>query len=253
MIQVESINKEFENQQVLFDVNAEFREGIINMIIGSSGSGKTVLLKCVVGLLKPETGKINYDGRDIVGGTAKQLNAIRREIGMLFQGAALFNSLNVEENVSFPLRMFTKMTQKEIEKRVAFCLDRVNLHDVNNLYPAELSGGMQKRVGIARAIVMNPKYLFYDEPNSGLDPKTSRVIDELIKEITQEFGTTTLVNSHDMASVFDVADRVFFIYEGKKWWEGKPGEITTSGNQELLQMIEASGQEGRFHLPSKIN
>ncbi len=172
MIQVESINKEFENQQVLFDVNAEFREGIINMIIGSSGSGKTVLLKCVVGLLKPETGKINYDGRDIVGGTAKQLNAIRREIGMLFQGAALFNSLNVEENVSFPLRMFTKMTQKEIEKRVAFCLDRVNLHDVNNLYPAELSGGMQKRVGIARAIVMNPKYLFYDEPNSGLDPKT---------------------------------------------------------------------------------
>jgi phospholipid/cholesterol/gamma-HCH transport system ATP-binding protein len=233
----------FEGKQVLHDICTSFLPGKINMVIGSSGSGKTVLLKCVVGLLHPTKGDILYDGRNFTKMDYNAKKVLRHEIGMLFQGGALFNSLTVEENVGFPLKMFTTDTPKEILNRVNFCLERVNLSKVNHQFPSEISGGMQKRVGIARAIVMNPKYMFCDEPNSGLDPKTSRVIDELIKEITVEFKTTTLVNSHDMASVFSIADKVVFIYEGNKWWEGTAKEIRDSKNKELLQMIEASGQE----------
>lgn len=243
MIEVASLNKSFEDQQILKDINAKFEAGMLNMIIGSSGSGKTVMLKCMVGLMKPSSGDIIFDDRNITTLNTKQKKLLRQEMGMLFQGAALFNSLNVEDNVGFPLSMFSTMTTKEKKNRIDFCLERVNLPNIKHLFPSELSGGMQKRVGIARAIVMNPKYLFYDEPNSGLDPKTSRVIDQLIKEITLEFNTTTIVNSHDMTSVFDIADHVLFVYEGKKWWEGKPNQIKSSKNRELLQMIEASGHD----------
>lgn len=243
MIEVKNVFMNFEGKQVLNDINTSFVPGKINMVIGSSGSGKTVLLKCVVGLLQPTKGDIIYDGRNFTKLDYYAKKDIRHEIGMLFQGGALFNSLTVEENVGFPLKMFTKNTPKEITDRVNFCLERVNLSKVNHLFPSEISGGMQKRVGIARAIVMNPKYMFCDEPNSGLDPKTSRVIDQLIKEITVEFKTTTILNSHDMTSVFNIADKVVFIHEGKKWWEGTAQEIRKSDNIELLGMIEASGQE----------
>jgi phospholipid/cholesterol/gamma-HCH transport system ATP-binding protein len=243
MIEVRNIYMKFEGKEVLTDINTTFLPGRINMVIGSSGSGKTVLLKCVVGLLHPTRGDIIYDGRNFTQMDYYEKKSIRHEIGMLFQGGALFNSLTVEENVGFPLKMFTKKTSKEVTDRVNFCLDRVNLSKVNNLYPSEISGGMQKRVGIARAIVMNPKYMFCDEPNSGLDPKTSRVIDQLIQEITDEFKTTTIVNSHDMASVFAIADNVLFIHKGQKWWEGASKDIKNSENSELLQMIEASGQD----------
>jgi phospholipid/cholesterol/gamma-HCH transport system ATP-binding protein len=243
MIEVNNIYMRFEGKEVLTNINTSFIPGKINMVIGSSGSGKTVLLKCIVGLLHPSKGEIIYDGRNFTQMNYYEKKDIRHEIGMLFQGGALFNSLTVEENVGFPLKMFTKKSAKEISDRVDFCLDRVNLHKVNKLFPSEISGGMQKRVGIARAIVMNPRYMFCDEPNSGLDPKTSRVIDELIREITAEFKTTTIVNSHDMASVFAIADKVLFIHKGQKWWEGTAKEIKNSENAELLQMIEASGQE----------
>lgn len=243
MIEVKDVFMKFEGKEVLTDINTNFLPGKINMVIGSSGSGKTVLLKCVVGLLHPTKGDILYDGRNFTQMDYYAQKDIRHEIGMLFQGGALFNSLTVEENVGFPLKMFTKNTSKQVTDRVNFCLDRVNLSKVNRLFPSELSGGMQKRVGIARAIVMNPKYMFCDEPNSGLDPKTSRVIDQLIKDITVEFKTTTIVNSHDMASVFAIADKVLFIHKGQKWWEGASKEIRKSKNTELLQMIEASGQD----------
>jgi len=243
MIEVKNVYLKFEGKEVLTDINTCFIPGKINMVIGSSGSGKTVLLKCVVGLLHPTKGDVLYDGRNFTQMDYYAKKDIRHEIGMLFQGGALFNSLTVEENVGFPLKMFTNKTAKQITDRVNFCLERVNLAKVNRLFPSELSGGMQKRVGIARAIVMNPKYMFCDEPNSGLDPKTSRVIDHLIKEITVEFKTTTIVNSHDMASVFAIADKVLFIHKGQKWWEGTAREIRKSQNSELLQMIEASGQE----------
>jgi phospholipid/cholesterol/gamma-HCH transport system ATP-binding protein len=214
------------------------------MIIGSSGSGKTVLLKCIVGLLHPDKGSILYDGRNFTEMNYREQKKVRLEIGMLFQGSALFNSMTVAENISFPLKMFTQKSPKEISKRVEFCLERVNLDiKVGKLYPSEISGGMQKRVGIARAIVNEPKYLFYDEPNSGLDPKTSRVIDQLIKDITNEFQTTTIVNSHDMTSVFEIADKVVFIHDGQNWWEGNPAQIDASKNAELLQMMDASGRE----------
>jgi phospholipid/cholesterol/gamma-HCH transport system ATP-binding protein len=243
MIEVNNVFMKFEGKEVLTNINTNFLTGKINMVIGSSGSGKTVLLKCVVGLLQPTKGEIIYDGRNFTNMDYYAKKDIRHEIGMLFQGGALFNSLTVEENVGFPLKMFTKKTSKEVTDRVNFCLDRVNLSKVNRLFPSEISGGMQKRVGIARAIVMNPRYMFCDEPNSGLDPKTSRVIDELIREITAEFKTTTIVNSHDMASVFAIADKVLFIHKGQKWWEGASNEISKSKNAELLQMIEASGQD----------
>ena len=244
MIEIKGLYKFFDTKTALDNINTVFEGGVINMIIGSSGSGKTVLLKCIVGLLDPDQGGIFYDGRNFTKMSYYEKREIRRELGMLFQGSALFNSMTVFDNVSFPLRMHGIMTKEEIEKRVAFCLERVNLEKhVKDLFPQELSGGMQKRVGIARAISTNPKYLFYDEPNSGLDPKTSRVIDDLIKDITSEYKTTTIINSHDMTSVYDIADKVVFIYEGKNWWEGSPANIAKTGNSELFQMIRSSGRE----------
>src|SRR5687768_9210713 len=198
MIKVENISKSFADRQVLQDVSGTFEKGKPNLIIGASGTGKSVLLKCIVGLVKPDSGRVLFDSRDFYGGDRDTKTEIRREIGMLFQGGALFDSLTVEENVSFPLDMFTNMTKAEKRDRVNFCLGRVNLPNTNKKYPGELSGGMKKRVGIARAIVMNPKYLFCDEPNSGLDPKTAIVIDHLIKEITEEYNITTVINTHDM-------------------------------------------------------
>lgn len=243
MIEVKNLYKSFEDNQVLDNINVGFTKGKINMVIGSSGSGKTVLLKCIVGLLQPTSGSVLYDNRNFTAMNAKDKKALHKEVGMLFQGSALFNSMTVDENVGFPLRMFTKMTAGEIRNQIDFCLERVNLGKVNHLFPSELSGGMQKRVGIARAIVMNPRYLFFDEPNSGLDPKTSRVIDKLIRDITVDLNTTSLLNSHDMTSVFDIGDQISFVHNSKIWWQGKPSEILNSGNRELLQMIEASGHE----------
>lgn len=248
MIEVKELNKSFEGKKVLHDINTVFEDGIINMIIGSSGSGKTVLLKCIIGLLKPDSGSIFYDNRDFCHLGAGARKKVRQEVGMLFQSAALFNSLTVAENVGFPLKIFSTMTPKEKLRQIESCLERVDLHDVKDLYPSELSGGMQKRVGLARAIVMNPKYLFCDEPNSGLDPKTSRVIDQLIKELTIEYNTTTIINSHDMTSVFEISDKVFFVNEGKIWWEGQSDEINDSENEKLLQMVKASGYEQQSSL-----
>jgi len=243
MIEVRELYKSFEDKDAIKNISCLFEEGIINMVIGSSGSGKPVLLKCIVGLLRPDKGKIYYDHQDFTAMGYFEMKRLRQKIGMLFQGSALFNSQTVFENISFPLVMHTSMSKAEIRKRVEYCLERVNLDKkVADLYPQELSGGMQKRVGIARAIANNPKYIFYDEPNSGLDPKTSRVIDALIKEISHEMKTTTIVNSHDMTSVFDIADHVYFIYEGQLWWNGKPSEIMHSANAELIQMINAAGK-----------
>jgi len=243
MIEVQDLYKTFEGKEAIKNINCKFEDGIINMVIGSSGSGKTVLLKCIVGLLQPDKGRVLYGGQNFTSMNYFAKKQLRKEIGMLFQGSALFNSQTVYENIAFPLIMHSAMTKAEISKRIDYCLDRVNLdRKVAKLFPQELSGGMQKRVGIARAISNHPKYLFYDEPNSGLDPKTSRVIDALIKEIALEMKTTTIVNSHDMTSVFDIADRVFFIHDGNKWWEGSPNEIDHSKNTELLQMMTAAGR-----------
>lgn len=242
MITLENVNKTFGERQVLFDVNAKFEPGIPNLIIGASGGGKTVLLKCMVGLFKPESGQINFNGRDFVHLPYEQVREIRREIGMLFQGTALFDSLTVEENVDFPLKMFSKMSPEERKDRVNFCLQRVNLVNVNNKFPAEISGGMKKRVGIARAIALNTKYLFCDEPNSGLDPITSRLIDKLLLDITEEFGITTVINSHDMKTVFDIGESITFIYQGRVWWQGHRGELNHAreSNKELDDFIKAS-------------
>jgi len=240
MIEVKNINKYFSGNQILHDVSIDFKKGKINLIIGASGSGKSVLTKCIVGLHEVDNGSIEYDGRDFTKMNFKERKNIRKEIGMLFQGAALFDSLTVEENVKFPLKMYTTKSQEEILTRVNFCLQRVNLENVNSLYPAELSGGMQKRVGIARAIALNPKYLFCDEPNSGLDPQTGIVIDNLIQEITEEYNITTIVVTHDMNSVMETGDNISFIYEGKKWWEGNKHEILKTHNQELCDFVYAS-------------
>lgn len=240
MIQVENINKTFGVHQVLFDVSADFEPGKINLIIGQSGQGKTVLAKCMVGLHDVDSGKIIFNGRDFTSMTRSEKSIIRQEIGMLFQGSALFDSMSVEENVKFPLAMFTNMTKKEMQHRVDFCLERVDLAGRNNLFPDECSGGMQKRVGIARAISMNPKYLFCDEPNSGLDPKTAIVIDGLIKDITYEYGITTVVITHDMNSVMEIGDNILFIYKGKKWWTGNKDSIITATNPEIESFVYAS-------------
>lgn len=240
MIEVSHIYKSFGEKKVLEDISARFYQGKCNFVIGASGSGKSVLMKCMVGLVEVDSGEINYDGKDFVSLGYEQKKAIRQEIGMLFQGTALFDSLNVEDNVAFPLRMFTDMTPEQVLERVNFCLQRVNLQNVNKLYPSAISGGMKKRVGIARAIALKPKYLFCDEPNSGLDPITSRVIDELIKEITLEYDITTIINTHDMKSLFEMGDNIIFIYKGKKWWEGEKAVIRSSGNQELLDFMKAS-------------
>lgn len=242
MIELKGLNKSFKDKQVLFDINAQFVPGKPNLILGASGGGKSVLLKCMVGLLKPETGSILYSGRDFVHLDYENVKQIRREIGMLFQGTALFDSLTVEENVEFPLKMFSKMSAEERKERVNFCLKRVRLENANNKYPAEISGGMKKRVGIARAISLDIKYLYCDEPNSGLDPITSRVIDELLEDITAEYNITTLIISHDMKTAFDIGDHIIFIYQGKKWWEGNKADIgaARSSIKEFDEFIKAS-------------
>lgn len=240
MIEIKDIRKSFDGHDVLKGVSAVFETGKCNLIIGKSGSGKTVTLKCCVGLYEPDSGQIEYDGRNITAMDFSQRKVIRREIGMLFQGTALFDSLNVEENIRFPLDMFTHMPLAEKRDRVNFCLKRVNMENTNKKYPGELSGGMKKRVGIARAIVMNPKYLFCDEPNSGLDPKTSLVIDELIKEITMEFNMTTVINTHDMNSVMGIGDKVLFLHNGQKYWEGTNKDILQITDGELFDFIFAS-------------
>ncbi len=240
MIELINIQKRFGDNDVIKGVSAKFEAGKTNLIIGTSGSGKTVLIKLMVGLFEADGGNILYDDRNFSTMEVEDRKALRKEMGMLFQGGALFDSMSVEENVMFPLNMFTKMNRKEKLERVNFCLSRVNLQGKNKLFPAEISGGMKKRVGIARAIVMNPKYLFCDEPNSGLDPKTSLVIDNLIKEITIEFNMTTIINTHDMNSVMEIGDHIIFLWQGKKHWEGTKDEVLGSDNKELDEFIFAS-------------
>ena len=240
MIEVQGLSKRFGDVQVLTDISATFSKGLVNQIIGMSGSGKSVLAKCMVGLHKPEEGKVLYEGRSFHDMDTEEKRGIRQEIGMLFQGAALFDSMSVLENVMFPLKMFSDMPRSEMQDRAHVCLERVNIVDKDSLFPAELSGGMQKRVGIARAIAMNPKYLFCDEPNSGLDPQTSIVIDELIKELTQEFNTTTIVITHDMNSVMETGENIIFVHNGRMWWSGTREELLYSDNEELNAFIFAS-------------
>ncbi len=240
MLEVRQINKSFAGNQVLFDINARFEKGRVNLIIGQSGQGKSVLAKCMVGLHEVDSGEVLYDGRDFTKMNRNQRSEVRQEIGMLFQGAALFDSMTVEENVMFPLTMFTNMTKAEMKKRVDFCLEHVNLIGRNKLFPSECSGGMQKRVGIARAIAMSPKFLFCDEPNSGLDPQTSILIDGLIKSLTYELQMTTVVITHDMNSVMEIGDSIIFIYKGQKWWEGTRESIITTDNQEISNFVYAS-------------
>lgn len=240
MIEIKNIHKTFGDNNVLKGISAKFQDGDNNLIIGGSGSGKTTLLKCMVGLHEPDQGSVIYDGRDFTRLNFKERIEIRKEIGMLFQSSALFDSMTVEENIMFPLNMFTEERRREKLKRVNFCLERVNLEGKNKLYPAELSGGMKKRVGIARAISMQPKYLFVDEPNSGLDPKTSIVIDELINEITDEYNITTVVVTHDMNSVMGIGENIIFLYDGKKEWEGSNKEIAHTDNQNLNDFVFAS-------------
>ncbi len=240
MIEVKNLYKSFGDKDVLIDINATFKDGKTNLIIGQSGSGKTVLIKNLVGLFVPTSGQILYDGRDFVGMTKQEKIAMRREMGMIFQSAALFDSLTVLENVMFPLDMFSSMTLRERQHRAQECLDRVNLTDAGTKYPGEISGGMQKRVAIARAIALNPKYLFCDEPNSGLDPRTSLVIDQLLHSITEEFGITTIINTHDMNSVMGIGDSIIFISKGRKEWEGDKTMVMSATNEELNNLVFAS-------------
>lgn len=240
MIRAENIFKSFDDAEVLKGITTEFFPGKTNLIIGRSGAGKTVLLKLLVGLLVPTSGKVFYDQVDFFNLTKKEKRAIRMEIGMLFQASALFDSMTVEENIRFPLDMFTSMTRKEKVDRVNFCLERVNLEQINDKYPSEISGGMQKRVGIARSIVLKPKYLFCDEPNSGLDPKTSIVIDELIRDITVENNITTVINTHDMNSVMEIGDNVILLYQGEIAWRGNRDEVLQSDNETLHDFMFAS-------------
>ena len=240
MIEVKDLYKRFEDKEVLKGISTVFEDGKTNLIIGQSGSGKTVLMKNLVGLFEPTSGQILYDGRDFVQMSKKEKVLMRREMGMIFQSAALFDSLTVLENVMFPLDMFSAMTLRERQQRAMYCLDRVNLTGAENKYPGEISGGMQKRVAIARAIALNPKYLFCDEPNSGLDPKTSLVIDELLHSITREFNMTTIINTHDMNSVMGIGENIVFIYEGHKEWQGVSADIMRSTNKRLTDFIFAS-------------
>ena len=240
MIEVKQLYKSFEDKEVLHDINATFENGKTNLIIGQSGSGKTVLMKNLVGLLDPTSGEVLYDGRNFVTMSKREKVKMRREMGMIFQSAALFDSLSVLENVMFPLDMFSSMTLRERKRRAEECLDRVNLINAEMKFPGELSGGMQKRVAIARAIVLNPQYLFCDEPNSGLDPKTSLVIDELLSSITKEYNTTTIINTHDMNSVMGIGENIVFICEGHKEWQGTKDEIINAQNQHLNDLVFAS-------------
>jgi phospholipid/cholesterol/gamma-HCH transport system ATP-binding protein len=240
MIEVQHIKKGFDDKVVINDVSAVLETGKCNLIIGSSGSGKTVLMKCIVGLFEPDAGDIIYDDLNFTSMNTREKKAMRQQIGMLFQGSALFDSMTVEQNIMFPLDMFSTQTKGEKQKRVDEVLDRVHLHDAHKKFPAEISGGMKKRVGIARAIVLNPKYLFCDEPNSGLDPQTSLVIDKLIREITTDFNITTVVNTHDMNSVMEIGDKIIYMYQGYKEWEGTNKEIIFCKNEKLNSFIFAS-------------
>lgn len=240
MIEILDLHKSFEDKEVLKGINAQFENGKTNLIIGQSGSGKTVLLKCVVGLFEPTQGDVVYDGRSFVNMNKRERALLRREMGMIFQSAALFDSLSVLENVMFPLDMFSNDSYADRKRRAEFCLDRVNLLEAANKYPGELSGGMQKRVAIARAIVLNPKYLFCDEPNSGLDPKTSLVIDDLIHSITHEYNMTTIINTHDMNSVMGIGEQILFINEGYGEWTGTKDEVMSANNEKLNSFIFAS-------------
>ena len=240
MIEVRNLTKSFGDKVVLDNINVTFETGKTNLIIGQSGSGKTVLMKNLVGLLQPTSGEVLYDDRDFTRMSKKENVLMRREMGMIFQSAALFDSLNVLENVMFPLDMFSTLNYRERVKRAQECLDRVNLIEAQQKYPGEISGGMQKRVAIARAIVMNPKYLFCDEPNSGLDPKTSLVIDELLSGITKDYNMTTIINTHDMNSVMGIGENICFIYQGHKEWQGNKDEVMTSTNEKLNDLVFAS-------------
>ena len=240
MIRAENIKKSFDETEVLKGISVTFEKGKTNLIIGRSGAGKTVLLKILVGLFEPTSGEVWYNDRNFSMLSKKERRVIRMEVGMLFQGSALFDSMTVEENIRFPLDMFTSMTRKEKIKQVDYCLERVELVGANNKYPSEVSGGMQKRVGIARSIVLNPKYLFCDEPNSGLDPKTSLLIDELIKRITYENEITTIINTHDMNSVMEIGDNIILLYNGELAWQGNKDEVVGNDNQLLQDFIFAS-------------
>ena len=240
MIEITDLHKAFDGREVLKGITSTFENVKTNLIIGKSGSGKTVLMKCIVGLFAPTAGDVVYDGRSFVGMTKRERALLRREMGMIFQSAALFDSMSVLENVMFPLDMFSNDSYKERVRRAQFCLDRVNLSEAGAKFPGEISGGMQKRVAIARAIALKPKYLFCDEPNSGLDPKTSLVIDELIHELTQEYNTTTIINTHDMNSVMGIGEHILYIYEGNREWEGTKDEVMSSDNERLNNFIFAS-------------
>ena len=240
MIEVKNITKSFDGVTVLHDVSATFETGKTNLIIGQSGSGKTVMLKSLVGLMRPEKGKILFDGRDIMSMNTEEVKQLRKEIGMLFQGSALFDSETVLGNVMFPLVMFTGMTRGEMLDRAKFCIERVNLKGAENKYPSEISGGMQKRVVIARAIALNPRYLFCDEPNSGLDPKTSILIDELLSDITHEYNITTVINTHDMNSVLGIGENIIFINKGHREWVGNMNEIYNKSNEALNEFVFAT-------------
>ena len=245
MIRADHIFKSFNGHTVLEDVSVTFETGKTNLIIGRSGSGKTVLLKTLVGLHEPDTGCVRYDDINFTQLGFRERKAIRKDIGMIFQGGALLDSSTVEENVKLPLDLFTEQSEAEKLERVNFCLQRVRLETANHLYPAELSGGMIKRVAIARAIVLNPRYLFCDEPNSGLDPQTSIVIDNLIHGITQEYGITTIINTHDMNSVMEIGEKIVYIHQGRKWWEGTKSEILHAENPELNDFVFASAMAKR--------
>lgn len=240
MIEVKNVTKSFDDKTILHDVSATFESGKTNLIIGQSGSGKTVLLKSIVGLLHPENGEILFDGRDIMKMSAEEVKELRKEIGMLFQGSALFDSETVLGNVMFPLSMFTKMSAGEMRDRAQFCLERVNLKGADNKFPSEISGGMQKRVAIARAIALNPRYLFCDEPNSGLDPRTSILIDELLSDITHEYNITTVINTHDMNSVLGIGENIIFINKGYREWVGDMNKIYHTSNEALNEFVFAN-------------
>ncbi|MCW3461934.1 ABC transporter ATP-binding protein [Chitinophaga nivalis] len=240
MIELQNIKKGFGDKEILKGVSAVMESGKVNLIIGASGSGKTVMMKCIVGLIKVDSGAIRYDNQDFTAMDDREKKEIRQQIGMLFQGSALFDSMTVEQNVMFPLEMFGTGTLKEKKKRVEECLERVQLKDAAKKFPAEISGGMKKRVGIARAIVLNPRYLFCDEPNSGLDPQTSLLIDQLIKELTVEYNITTVINTHDMNTVMESGDHIVYMYQGQKQWEGSNKDIVFSKDQKLNDFIFAS-------------
>jgi len=240
MIEVKNIYKSFESKAVLKNISTVFDKGKTNLIIGRSGSGKTVLMKTLIGLIRPDSGEIMYGKRNLITMNKNELKNLRREMGMLFQGSALFDSMTVLENVTFPLIMFTRNSKKEMEMRAKFCLERVNLTDADDMYPGEISGGMMKRTAIARAIALNPDFLFCDEPNSGLDPKTALLIDDLIHDITKEYNITTIINTHDMNSVMNIGEKIMFINEGEKEWEGTKDEIMSSTNKKLNDFVFAS-------------